>query len=136
MKHLPPSPSTPPTTVAGPLRALTALLGALELGAGAYGLHATLAHRAAYPAGWQYATDVALFSLLALSGLGLLRRRRWAARITTALLYVAFFGVLVALSLLYTPGRWWYWLLPLLLPALGYAVYALRRQRAAFVARW
>ncbi|MCB1746508.1 MAG: hypothetical protein H6977_02665 [Gammaproteobacteria bacterium] len=105
---------------------------------GALGLGATLVHRTEYPGRAPLLVDTLLFTSLALCGLGLLRRRLWAARVATAILYFAFLGVLAALSLTYAQARtaWWYWLLPLALPALGFAVHSLRRQRAHWLRRW
>ncbi|MEQ8233540.1 MAG: hypothetical protein RLW61_21380 [Gammaproteobacteria bacterium] len=125
-----------PAALAGRARALLTLLAGLEVTVGAWALQATVIHRAAYPEAWQYVLDLTWPTLLVLTGLGLLRCRRWAALLTSALLYLAFFAVLAALSLLYAPGRWWYWLLPPALPALGYAIHVLRRERAHFPAGW
>ena len=68
-------------------------------------------------------------ALLLLTAAGLIARRPWAVWLTTGLLYTAFFVVLTLMSV------WWeahgdtprYWCLPALLPAIGAAVYALRR---------
>ncbi len=125
-------------TIASPgcTRRFLTLLGLAELAVALYALRATVLHRGDYLASWQYAFDLAVFGVLALTGLGLVRRRRWAARISTGLLYLAFLGVLALLSLYYDPGAWWYWLLPPLLPALGYAIYLLRRSGGALRRGW
>ena len=57
------------------------------------------------------------------------------ADLTLALLYLAFVVILFTLSLGYAQAAtpWWYWLLPLALPALGLAaqrLHALRRGMA------
>ncbi|MGE0487434.1 MAG: hypothetical protein AB7Q81_25005 [Gammaproteobacteria bacterium] len=105
---------------------------------GLLGLGATLLHRGEYPGRGPLLFDTVMFTTIALGGLGLLRRRRWAAHLATALVYLVFFAVLAMLSLMYdTAGRtWWYWLLPLALPMLGYAVHSLRRQRAEWLRGW
>lgn len=120
--------NSPTTAPSGHASRFLTLLGLVELVVALYALHATVRHRDDYLASWQYAFDLALFGALALTGLGLIRQRRWAARVSVGLLYLAFLGVLAALSLYYDPRAWWYWLLPPLLPALGYAIHLLRQR--------
>ena len=128
--------NSPTTDLPGHARRFLTLLGLGELVIALYALHATVLHRDDYLAPWQYAFDLSLFGALALTGLGLMRQRRWAARVSVVLAYLAFMGVLATLSLYYDPRAWWYWLLPPLLPALGYAIYLLRRARERFRPGW
>lgn len=78
---------------------------------------------------WLCWGELLLASLLTLTGLGLLRRRHWAATISTFVLYLGFFGALLTISLAFENfhNRWWYWFVPLLLPVLGWSIQALRR---------
>lgn len=119
-------------------RAVIGALATIELLGGVLGLRATVVHAAAYPGAWQWTIDIVLFSTLTLTALGLLRRRRWALEVTRFVLYGAFLGVLALLSLLHAKQhtQWWYWLIPVLLPLIGWVVHVLRAQRAAFVRRW
>jgi peptidoglycan/LPS O-acetylase OafA/YrhL len=128
--------NSPPTDLPGHARHALTLLGLGELIAALYALRATVLHRDDYLASWQYALDLTVFGALALTGLGLMRQRRWAARISTGLLYLAFLGVLAMLSVYYDPGAWWYWVMPPLLPALGYAIYLLRKSRGWLRRGW
>jgi len=119
-------------------RAVIGTIALVELLGGMLGLRATVVHADAYPTTVQWSIDIMLFSALVLTALGLLRRRRWALEVTRFLLYGAFIGVLALLSALYAKQhtQWWYWAIPGLLPIIGWAVYVLRTQRAAFSRRW
>ena len=119
-------------------RAVIGALATIELLGGLLGLRATIVHAAAYPAAWQWSIDLVLFGTLALTALGLLRRRRWALEVTRFLLYGAFLAVLALLSSAYAKQhtQWWYWVIPILLPLIGWAVHILRTQRPSFIRRW
>ncbi|MGR8920560.1 MAG: hypothetical protein ACU85V_13165 [Gammaproteobacteria bacterium] len=108
--------------------AVTAL-ASLECLAALWGLRATWRHRAAYELYGQWLLEMGVFLLLLVVGVGLLRRRRWAARLSSALLYLAFLVLLAALMYGFGQwhGEWWYWLLLPALPAVGALIYALRQ---------
>ncbi len=105
---------------------------------GIYGLYATIRHRDAYPAGWQYGFDLILFGGLIVIALGLVRRRRWAARLSMTALYLVFFLVLVRMSLSYETqhATLSYWLLPAVLPLIGYSINLLRRLLTSLNSGW
>ncbi|MEX2481006.1 MAG: hypothetical protein WD928_09115 [Gammaproteobacteria bacterium] len=130
-------PPTPPVSSRTAHSVITAL-ALLELLGAIYAVRATIVHRAFYAEAWQWRAELGVFMLLGLTGLGLLRRRRWALQATIVLLYGGFFAVLALLSFGHAQAhlRWWYWCLPALLPALGWMVYMLRSQRQAFQRRW
>ena len=121
----------PPRSTHYLLRALTVVTGV----AGGWVLGNALLAADAYALDWQWRRDLVAGSVLLLAALGLVTRRRWALDLTLALLYLAFVVILFTLSLGYVQAAtpWWYWLLPLALPALGLAaqrLHALRRGMA------
>ncbi len=112
-----------------PRRIVIAVLAVTQIALGVFALRATMVHAAAYTLPWQWWSEIVVFSAIVLSGLGLLRQRRWARHTTALLIYLAFFVVMVAISLAFETRatHWWYWLLPAALPILGWCLYELRR---------
>lgn len=116
--------------------AVIAVIALIELVTGGYGLRAVIAHpptESAIAERLQFACS----ALLMLTGIGLLRMRLWAARVTLALLFGAFFVVLALMSLAFEEhgASWYYWCLPLALPLLGSCVHVLRKERTRLVRR-